>query len=118
MPVINHFLEDVSKHGKFSGFCNLGIRWQAIESEHMRKYFNLATKETGVLVSKILRMSCCYNQLQRGDVLMSLDGVDIADDGSVRLAMVAYKNYQKAGQINSYLMKNYLSFVILKAQKQ
>lgn len=84
MPVIQHFLEDVSKHNKFSGFVNLGIRWQAIESEHMRTYFQLKPKETGVLVSKILRLSCCYKQLQRGDVLMSLNGEDIADDGTVR----------------------------------
>ena len=83
MPIIIHFLEDVNNHGQFTGFCNLGIRWQPIESEHMRTYFQLDCKESGVLISKILKLSCCFGSLQRGDVLMSLDGVDIADDGSV-----------------------------------
>jgi len=85
MPVINHFLDDVSKHDKFTGFCNLGIRWQPIESEHMRTYFKLENKESGVLVSRILKLSCCFGHLQRGDVLTALDGVDIADDGTVRI---------------------------------
>jgi len=83
IPVINHFLEDIQKHEHFTGFCNLGISWQPIESEHMRRYFQMETKQTGVLVSKIVRLSCCYGQLKRGDVLMALDDVEIADDGTV-----------------------------------
>lgn len=85
MPIINHFLQDIEKHVNFTGFCNLGIQWQPIESEHMRSYFKLDKKQTGILVSKILRLSCCYGRLKRGDVLMTLDGVQIADDGTVRL---------------------------------
>ena len=27
-PVIQHFLEDVARHGRFSGVCGLGIRLQ------------------------------------------------------------------------------------------
>ena len=49
----------------------------------MRRYFQMETKQTGVLVSKIVRLSCCYGQLKRGDVLMALDDVEIADDGTV-----------------------------------
>ena len=77
-------MEDIEKHGNFTGFCNLGIQWQPIESEHMRGYFKMENKQTGILISKILRLSSCFGQLKRGDVLMSLDGVVIADDGTVK----------------------------------
>ena len=49
----------------------------------MRTYFKLNTNESGVLISKILKLSCSYNHLQRGDVLMSLNGIKVADDGTV-----------------------------------
>ena len=81
---MEQFLLDLEKHDKFSGFCNLGIFWQPIESDHMRKYFKLFNKETGVLISKVLKLSSSCNRLQRGDVLMALDNVQIADDGTVR----------------------------------
>lgn len=83
IPVVEQFLLDLEKHDKFSGFCNLGIFWQPIESDHMRKYFKLFNKETGVLISKVLKLSSSCNRLQRGDVLMALDNVQIADDGTV-----------------------------------
>ena len=80
---MNHFLTDIERHNTFTGVCNLGIRWQPIENHHMRTYFKLALKETGILVSATLKLSCSYDYLQRGDVLMSLDGVKIADNGTV-----------------------------------
>ena len=83
IPVVDHFLQDVQRNGRFSGFCNLGIRWQPIESDHMRIYFKLDNYETGILISRTLKLSCCYGHLQRGDVLMALNGVDIADNGTV-----------------------------------
>lgn len=83
IPVVEQFLLDLEKHDVFSGFCDLGILWQPIESDHMRKYFKLFSKETGVLVSRVLKLSCSFERLQRGDVLMALDRVEIADDGTV-----------------------------------
>ncbi|XP_057313371.1 uncharacterized protein LOC130654772 [Hydractinia symbiolongicarpus] len=83
IPVVSHFLEDISRNEKFSGFCNLGIRWQPIESDHMRTYFKLTPKDSGILISRSLKLSCSYNHLQRGDVLMGINGVNIADDGTV-----------------------------------
>lgn len=83
IPVVDHFLQDVERNSRFSGFCNLGIRWQPIESDHMRIYFNLENYETGILISRTLKLSCSYGHLQRGDVLMALNDVDIADNGTV-----------------------------------
>lgn len=83
IPVVDHFLQDVERSGQFSGFCNLGIRWQPIESDHMRVYFKMDNYETGILISRTLKLSCSYGCLQRGDVLMALNDVEIADNGTV-----------------------------------
>jgi len=83
VPVVKHFLEDIDRHQNFTGFCDLGIQWQPIESDHMRLYFKLATKDTGILVARISKLSCSYQQLQRGDILMAVDENIIADDGTV-----------------------------------
>ena len=83
IPVIHHFLEDIEKHQRSSGFCNLGVKWQPIESEHMRQYFRLNRDQTGILISKTLKLSCSHGIIQRGDVMMAIDGSRIADDGTV-----------------------------------
>ncbi len=35
-PVIDHFLTDYRRNGKFTGFPSLGIRWQRMESDPLR----------------------------------------------------------------------------------
>lgn len=35
-PVIHHFLTDYQRNGQFTGFPSLGIRWQRMESDHLR----------------------------------------------------------------------------------
>ena len=35
-PVIDHFLTDYKRNGQFTGFPSLGIRWQRMESDHLR----------------------------------------------------------------------------------
>ena len=83
VSVIHHFLEDIEKNKQFSGFCDLGIRWQAIEAEQMRSYFKLSAEDTGVLVAKVPKLSCSHGYLKKGDILMSLDGSPIAENGTV-----------------------------------
>ncbi len=35
-PVIDHFLTDYQRNGRFTGFPSLGIRWQRMESDPLR----------------------------------------------------------------------------------
>ena len=88
MTVIKHFLEDIEKSNMYNGFCRLGIKWQPIESEHMRNYFQLSSDQTGVLVTKVLPLFSCSAVLKRGDVLMAVDNEVIADNGTVRLEWI------------------------------
>ena len=72
----------------YNGFCRLGIKWQPIESEHMRNYFQLSSDQTGVLVTKVLPLFSCSAVLKRGDVLMAVDNEVIADNGTVRIEWI------------------------------
>lgn len=46
-PVVNHFLMDYQKNGHFTGFPALGIQWQRMESEALRKAYKMGSKAKG-----------------------------------------------------------------------
>ena len=94
MTVIRHFLGDIEKSDMYNGFCRLGIKWQPIESEHMRNYFQLSMEQTGVLITKVLPLFSCSSVLKRGDVLMAVDKEVIADNGTVRKSGHKYNQQQ------------------------
>jgi len=83
-PVVNHFLKDVDSHGRFTGFGSLGITALPLENHQLRRYFRMQEHHSGVLVSHILPLSKAADTLKRDDVLMSVDGVPIANDGTIR----------------------------------
>lgn len=56
----------------------------------MRSYFKMCPDDTGVLVAKVLKLSCSHGYLKKGDILMSLDGNPIAENGTVcRLTFIS-----------------------------
>jgi S1-C subfamily serine protease len=84
-PVIQHFLQDVESP-PYDGFPYLGLSVQYLESNAHRKYLGLPRSRRGVLVTQVHYGSSCWNVLQRGDVLLKVDGAQIAADGTVKLA--------------------------------
>lgn len=52
-PVVEHFLADYGKHGKFTGFPELGIRWQKMESEVMREAYGMKPNQKGILIREL-----------------------------------------------------------------
>ncbi|KAJ1442534.1 Peptidase S1C [Sesbania bispinosa] len=83
VPVIKHFLSGVEENGKYIGFCSLGLSCQTTENVHLRNHFSLRPDLTGVLVSKINPLSDAYKVLKKDDIILSFDGVPIANDGTV-----------------------------------
>jgi len=61
----------------------LGIHWQPLENSSTRKYFKLDATTTGVLVTHVSPVSPANNVLQPNDVILSIDGNKIADNGTV-----------------------------------
>lgn len=82
-PVIDHFLDDV-KDGSYDGFPVLGVRTQGAQNPDMRKSKGMDDGETaGVLVTDVAVGSPADGVLERGDILLSINGTDILSDGTV-----------------------------------
>jgi S1-C subfamily serine protease len=46
-PVVHHFLSDYVENGTFTGFPGLGIQWQRMESEALRKAHHMKQGQKG-----------------------------------------------------------------------
>ena len=83
-PIIRHFLED-SADGRYDGFPDTGIVGQRLENESLRRYYGLKKGETGVLARRVIYGGSAYGIVREGDVITSIDGVAVANNGSVPL---------------------------------
>ncbi|KAL8271019.1 hypothetical protein Esti_005060 [Eimeria stiedai] len=81
--VVMHFLEDFQRHKKYMGFGDCGFTWQKLENRYMRNALSLKTKQQGVLVKKVDGASYARDVLQRGDIVLTVNGSRVASDGSV-----------------------------------
>jgi hypothetical protein len=82
MPIIQRFLSDIRK-GSYSGIPSLGIYIEPMENDSLRAYYGMKAGQTGVLVTDLNYESSAWDQLQINDVLLSIDGFPIANDGTI-----------------------------------
>lgn len=84
VPVVKHFLEDVERNnGKCSGFCDIGIQIQLLESDDIRAAMGMKNDQTGIMVNKVYPLSDAHNVLKKDDILLSIDGSTIGNDGTI-----------------------------------
>jgi len=82
-PVVQHFLKDLDD-GTFDGFPDLGIFTQNLEAPAHRRALGLGPRQPGgVLVLDVAFEGSAWGKLQSGDVLLAVDDVPIAADGTV-----------------------------------
>lgn len=81
-PVINHFLTDI-KDGRYDGTPGLGISWQKMENPDLRFKFGMTERQTGVLVNKIYPGSPAKGALKSEDIVLSIDGRNVENDGTI-----------------------------------
>ena len=91
-PVIHHFLDGVAKGS--SGLPSLGVHLQLLMSPSLRKWLKMSDDQTGVMVTHVEHDSSAEGVLRAGDVVLEVDGVQLANDGSClflgqRLALIA-----------------------------
>ena len=72
VPVINHFIDDVVRHQKFSGICALGVRFQGMESNILRTYHGMSHIETGVMVAEVMPLSSASQKLMKNDIMLGI----------------------------------------------
>lgn len=82
VPIIDHFLADM-EDGRYDGFPSLGVVMQGMENPDLKNKYDLLETQSGMLVVQTLRGSPAEGNLQSGDVLISIEGREIADDGTV-----------------------------------
>jgi S1-C subfamily serine protease len=82
VPMVRQFLDDAAD-GRVDGVPELGLEWQALESPALKASLGVPAGATGVLVTRVEGPAA--EALRAGDVLLSLGGRGIADDGTVEL---------------------------------
>ncbi|KAJ4810393.1 protease Do-like protein [Rhynchospora pubera] len=83
VPIIKHFIAGIEEKGKYVGFCSLGLACQPTENSQLREHFRMRPDTTGVIINKINPLSDAAKVLKKDDVVLSFDGVPIANDGTV-----------------------------------
>jgi S1-C subfamily serine protease len=81
--VVRHFLQDVHRNGKFTGFPALNINWQELDSKALKKAYGLGPHQKGVLVRKVVKASNEASCLQKDDVILKIGGCSVGGDGTV-----------------------------------
>jgi len=82
-PVLEHFLVDYEKNGRFTGFPMLGISWQTMESPALRAAMKMEPSHSGVLVREVQPTCRLAGMLMPNDVLLAFQGTNISNDGTV-----------------------------------
>mmetsp|Transcript_2030 Transcript_2030/g.5998 ORF Transcript_2030/g.5998 Transcript_2030/m.5998 type:complete len:611 (-) Transcript_2030:181-2013(-) len=81
--IVCHFLEEYAQYGEFRGSCALGFRWQDLENKHMKEFYGMDPASSGTLVYKLDPLAPAAEVLEEGDVVLEVDNVPIADDGTI-----------------------------------
>ncbi|XP_044481220.1 protease Do-like 9, partial [Mangifera indica] len=81
-PVIMHFIQDYKKNGAYTGFPILGVEWQKMENPDLRMAMGMKPEQKGVRIRRIDPTAPEYEILKPSDIILSFDGVDIANDGN------------------------------------
>ncbi len=84
-PVVKRFLKDISD-GKYDHYMDLGISPFPLFNPAMRKAYQLPADGKGVLVANVVPGGPADGILERGDVLLSIDGNTIDSAGNIRIA--------------------------------
>lgn len=82
-PVITHFIQDYEKNGAYTGFPFLGIEWQKMENPDLRVAMGMKPEQKGVRIRRIDPTASESKVLKPSDIILSFNGVDIANDGTV-----------------------------------
>ncbi len=84
LPVIEHFLNDI-EDGTYDGYPELGVDHLRMDNPALRADLGLPNGSSGVVVANTDPYGAAAELLKPRDILLSIDGHPIANDGSVRL---------------------------------
>ncbi|XP_051123302.1 protease Do-like 9 [Andrographis paniculata] len=82
-PVIMHFIQDYEKNETYTGFPILGVEWQKMENPDLRLSMGMKPDQKGVRIRRVDPTAPEFSVLKPSDIILSFDGVNIANDGTV-----------------------------------
>ncbi len=83
-PVIRRFLSDISD-GTYDRYMDLSITTYNTLNPAMRQGLGLERDDRGVFVSNVASAGVCFGHLKAGDVILAVDGLPVASDGTLEL---------------------------------
>ena len=85
--VIRHFLKDI-EDSRVDGCGMMGFSYAALENPGMRAYYKMTPKQTGMLITEVnpLTDKASPGAIKVNDILLSIDGHKVANNGNIRLA--------------------------------
>ncbi|MHC4550989.1 MAG: S1C family serine protease [Planctomycetota bacterium] len=81
-PVVRHFFTDL-EDGNHDGVPALPFAWQVLHNSQLRAFHGMAEGQTGIMITSIAPRFEGEDKLQRKDILLSIDGTRIANDGTI-----------------------------------
>ena len=84
VPVIKRFLDDI-KDGHYDHYMDLAIGHFPVENPAQRKALGLEDNGIGVFVSNVESAGAAGGILKVGDVILSIDGAPVYNDGLIKL---------------------------------
>lgn len=61
----------------------MGCSFQNMENEQAKSYFNMDHNDTGIMINYIPKLSNAYSLLKVQDIILSVDGIKVGDDGTI-----------------------------------
>lgn len=83
-PVVRRFLADVAD-GKYDRYVDIALSYHPLHNPAMREVLGLGEDDSGVYVGQVFEGGSSDGLILPGDVLLSIDGLPIASDGTVSL---------------------------------
>ena len=82
MPVARRFMKDV-EDGKYDHYVDLALTYENLFNPAARRALHAPGDDTGVVVASVYGHGASENIISPGDVLMRIDGLPIASDGTI-----------------------------------
>jgi S1-C subfamily serine protease len=84
IPIVHHFLANL-QDGRYDGFPDSGLTTTSLVSPAYRRERGLPAGRSGVAVDRVAPGGTTEGIVKEGDVLLSVEGNTIADDGTIKL---------------------------------
>lgn len=115
IDVLHHFI-DAPKIHPSKNFPGLSMKVQPLENATQREELGMSEDQSGIRIQKVDPLSAAKGLLRKGDILLSIDGININNDGTVCMETGELENFNVI--INRKFIGEDVKFEVLRDGKQ